>query len=248
MAFSFNPGQSTPSSPQGSAGWGAAPGVGGVAPSTPSAPAVPNSPFLFMQQRGAEKSSVAYMQILLFVVFVIAVIASISLFSYSFYLSSSIDAKKKEILLKETSFKEYPFAEMKKTSDKIAILGNLLNEYASVRSSFRLLERVVEHQVLFTKFEIMREKEGTYTLKLAATTNDYKTLVQQLEALKLAEYAKVTPNQKVDKVKEDKASKLGPIKVDITAPAAIRGILPEDILFDVAPPEQVASSTPKQTP
>lgn len=202
---------------------------------------------MFIQQRGQEITVNAYLQIILLVVCLISVLASLTLFGYSFYLSSIIKEKQAMIDESEATAKSYPFEEMKRLSNRIGSLGLLLGEYASIRSPLMLLEKVVENKVLFTEFEFKREPTSQYSMRLIASTNDYRTLVQQLDALNLGEYTKILPTRKIDNVEEDKASKDGLIKLRILAPLSVQGILPEDILFEDLVKKK-ATSTQEVTP
>ncbi len=80
MPFSFNPGQSAQTAPQGGQGIGAPLGSAATASSSPS---VPDSPFLFIQQRGKELTINAYLQIIILLIATLSIISAITLFAYS---------------------------------------------------------------------------------------------------------------------------------------------------------------------
>lgn len=230
MPFSFNPtvasgNQDTPS-PQ-----------GGFAPSESSspladAPSVGNTPFLFFDQRAQEKSTLAYVQIVAGVLFILSIIASITLFGYSLYLKKSIEDKRLVIENSESDFKEYPYDEMRNSYKQLVTMDVLLKEYASARTPLLLLEKVVENEVLISNFNLTRDKSGKYNMQLTAVTTNYKVLVQQLEALKLASFAKVAPTQTVGRIEESKQNKNGQIKVQILVPLNIQGVLADTVIFD----------------
>lgn len=235
MPFSFNP---TAQSGTGQAPAATAPQESGFAPSAApnvplsDAPAVPSTPFLFIQQRGGDKTVGAYVQVLLMTVFVLSIVSSITLYAYSFYLKKSIESKKLLVDEAEANFKGYPYEDMKKVYTGLLTLDALLKEYASARTPLLLLEKVVENEVLFSNFTLSRETTGKYTMRLTAVTSNYKVLVQQLEALKLASYAKVAPSQKINKIEEAKQNKNGQIEVEIMAPLNIQGIHPDSVIFE----------------
>jgi hypothetical protein len=180
-------------------------------------------------------------------------VVSASMVGYYFYIRSSVASKKLLIDNQEATFKEYPYEDMKKVYDRMMALNILLKDYVTVRSSFRFLESIVENQVLFTQFALNKDDlTGVYTLQLLASTNDYKTLVQQLGAFNLAEYAKIVPSPRVDKITEQKESKEGTIKVQMTAPVNIAGILPEEVIgdsiVDASSSKTPVATTSNQTP
>ena len=225
MPFSFNPGQSATMAPQGGQGIGV-PGADPV--TTSSLPSVPDSPFLFMQQRGREMTINAYLQIIILLIAALSVLAAITVFAYSLFLSSNIKKTKEALAVKEKSFKDYPLSEMKRLSDRASAVDQLLKSYVSIRSPLKLLEDVVEKQVLFDEFILTREKSGGYIANFTVVTNDYQSLIQQLEALKLTRYSKVAPSSKLDKFIEGKDLSL---RVKVITPLFAQGVLPDDIVF-----------------
>ncbi len=226
MPFSFNPGQTTAPA-AGAAGWQAAP----EAPA-PVTQATTTLPIIFFQESGKEKSLMAYIQLVLIAVCFTAVLTSASMYAYYFFISKSIASKKLEIEGKEATFKEYPYTEMKKTYDRMVDLDFLLKDYATVRSSFRFLEAIVENKVLFGQFSLQKNESGQLNMSLLARTNDFKTLSQQMGAFGLPQYMKIVPSEHLDNIQEEKESKLGTIKVLINAPVSIQGMLPEDVVTD----------------
>jgi hypothetical protein len=219
MSFSFNPGQQAQAGEPMSGG-GLTPPVPQGEPS--GAIAVPDSPFLFMQQRGQDMTVGAYVQIILVMVSILAVAVSVTLFAYSTYLTSAINSKKEEIATRDATFKDFPIDEMKRVSLRYSTLDSLLKDYLSVRVPLKMLEDVVEKQVVFDKFKISRD---IYTLEYFMTfsvvTTNYRALVQQLDALNLTQYSKVTNKAKTGGL-SDLDSKL---KVTITAPISANGVL-----------------------
>ncbi len=256
MPFSFNPTAQSGNQPETGGAPLAPTGNFSSAPIAPlsDAPTVPDTPFLFIQQRGGDKTVQAYLQVLLMTVFILAVISSITLFAYSMYLKKSIESKKLLVEESEASFKTYPYEEMKKTYNNMTILNTLLKEYASARTPLMLLEKVVENEVLFSSFSLTRDTTGRgatgkYTMRLTAVTSNYKALIQQLEALKLASYTKVAPSQKISKIEEDMQNRNGQIEFEIVAPLNIQGIHPDSIIFEniVDVGRQVGTSTQPST-
>ena len=232
MSFSFNPGQQAQAGEPMSGG-GLTPPVPQGEPS--GAIAVPDSPFLFMQQRGQDMTVGAYVQIILVMVSILAVAVAVTLFAYSTYLTMSIESNKDELLAKDASFKDYPIEDMKKLSARFSALGLVLKDYVSVISPLKLLEDVVEKQAVFDKFSLGRDKKTSqYVVAFTVVTNNYKTLIQQLEALHLNQYSKIVPKTKFDNLSYTDSL----IKVEVTAPILAQGQLSENVVF------VTSSSTP----
>lgn len=234
MPFSFNPTAQSGNQPE-TGGVPLAPtGNFSSAPIAPlsDAPTVPDTPFLFIQQRGGDKSTLAYIQIIAATLAVLSVISTITLFAYSFYLQKSIDSKRTLVEESEVGLKEYPYDDMSKVYRQKVTLESLLKDYASARTPLLLLEKVVENEVVFDNFILSREKSGKYNMQLTAYTSNYKVLIQQLDALKLGSFAKVATQQKISKIEDSKQTKSGQIEVQIIIPLNIQGTLSESVIFD----------------
>ncbi|MBP6888730.1 MAG: hypothetical protein KBC21_03425 [Candidatus Pacebacteria bacterium] len=230
MPFSFNP-----TAQAGGTQEGGNPSAVGVAPqnspdiSINDAPSVPDTPFLFLQQRGTGTISMnAYLQMLLVLICVLTVVSSITLFAYGMYLSSSIESKKEQLAAQEASFKEYPFDDMRKLSDKVNLVGLLLKDYISIRSPLKLLEDVVENKAYFDNFSLAKEKKGGYIASFNIVTSEYEPLIQQLEALKLTQYTKIAPQPKTEKLIDNKKQTL---MIRVTTPIIVQGVLPDEVVF-----------------
>ncbi len=231
MPFSFNP-----TAQAGGTQEGGNPSAVGVAPqnspdiSINDAPSVPDTPFLFLQQRGTGTISMnAYLQMLLVLICVLTVVSSITLFAYGMYLSSSIESKKEQLAAQEASFKEYPFKDMERLSTRITLVDQLLKEYISIRSPLKLLEDVVEDTAYFDKFLLTREKKIGYSASFLVITNNYQSLIQQLEALKLTQYTKIAPQPQADSFAEEKKQQY--LTVKVTTPIIVQGVLPDEVVF-----------------
>jgi Tfp pilus assembly protein PilE len=225
MPFSFNPGQAgTPGGPA----QGMAPTQAQVAANATSAPSVPDSPFLFMRYRDREMPINAYLQILLILVAFLSILASLILFSYSSYLTSSIERQAQELTDKDAGFKDYDVESMKRLSKRFSALEKLMKEYVSVRSPLKILEAIVENQAVFNNFSITRnQKDSGYTMSFSVLTNNYRVLIQQLIALNLNEYSKVIPQKKISTPIDSRSI----IKLQITAPVFTQGILSDEVIF-----------------
>jgi hypothetical protein len=246
MPFSFNPESQAPAPGQGFTSASGVSTSASQAAAASAAPSVPDSPFLFMRQRGQEMSINSYLQIILIIVAILSVVASIILFSYSMYLTASISSKKDELVARDATFKEYPIDDMKRTSKRFSVLGQILKDYLSVRSPLKLLEDVVENQAVFDNFNLTRNSENSgYSMAFSVITNNYRVLLQQLDALNLSQYSKIVPQKKLGTVADSVTS----IKIQVTAPVFASGLLSDDVVFVPVPPSSSAGvSTGSTTP
>lgn len=227
MAFTLNQGQGGAAPQAGGVSAAPQPGMAVASQQTSQGlPSVPDSPFLFMRQRGGEVSVNAYLQILLAVVALVSVIVATVLFTYRLYLTSSIESKKSEITLRDASFKDYPYDDMRRLSKRMENLSLLMQKYVSARSPLKILEDVVEKQVVFDNYVLSR-KGDAYTVVFAVLTTNYRALIQQLEALSLAQYAKIAPQPKTTAFSDG----VNALKIVVTAPVLVQGLLPEQVNF-----------------
>ncbi len=225
MAFSFTPGQIAPQGSQPSTGPVGINASSIVAPVTgpPS-----NSPFLFIRERGQPLSMMACVQIVLVALASLAIVVSIILFAYSLYLQASIDKKRTELGTREVLFKKYPFEEMRSLSIRLSSLDSLLKGYISPRSPLKFLENVVENKVVIDDFSLSQPISGTgYAIDFTVITDSYATLIQQLGALNLKEFAKVAPKPKQGSLTDSTTF----IKLKVTTPILVQGSLPDEIVF-----------------
>ncbi len=240
MAFSFSPGQIAPQGSQ------AITPPGTVAPGTAPAQTVgppSESPILFIRERGGPISVMASIQIVLIVVATLSVVICGTLYGYSVYLTSQIEAKKAELEARDATFPDYPYDKMVRLSKRMALLNKLLQDYISPRSPLKFLENVVENRVYFDNYTLSRDRLGAYTINFTAITTDYIALIQQLGALKLTEYSKVVPNPKVTGLESIGGNV--EIKVQVTTPVLVQGKLPDEIVFLADDSKSTASSTVK---
>ena len=229
MAFSFNPGQiQTPGAPQ--------EGVPGVA-------VAPNpfatSPILVLREKDGTISPWAWAQLLLIVFNIVTVVVCAVLFGYTTYLTKSIDSKRQELLDADATFKDYPFKDMHRLSSRMSNLDKLLKNYVSIRSPLTFLERVVENQVVFDEFNFGPSLEGGDVISFVAVTGDYRSLVQQLDALNLTQFSKVVKQPKVNGFKDDTKT----LRIKVTTPVYVQGLLPGDVDNMLIPPLSDSSAT-----
>lgn len=256
MAFTFNQGQSeqgaVPPTPQ-------APVITSVensqssipVPTLGAVPSVPDSPFLYIQQRGGgqEVSPNAYIQLVLTLVAVISVIMSLTMFVYGYYLSWNIDKHKKELASRDAEFKVYPYDEMKRYSLRVKNLDFLMKEYLPVESPLLIMEKVIERNAVLDEFSLKQDNiDGKYLANFTVSTNNYRSLIQQLASFNLKEYGKYAPNPKANGLIQDDTS----VKVKILTPImGMQGLLKNQINLEeslsIANNIQTASSSANGT-
>jgi hypothetical protein len=240
MAFSFSPGQIAP---QGSQAVNQ-PGVvapGTVASTTVGTPS--DSPFLIIKERseGRPISIMACVQVVLLLASILSIFICLVMYGYSVYLKNQVEKKQQLLLDTEAGLPDYPYDKMYRLSRRMIVLDNLLKNYISSRSPLKFLENVVENQVFFDNFSLAKDRKGSYAVTFAAKTYNYKSLIQQLEALKLTEYQKVAPTPKTGGIEGSDE-----IKVMVNTPIFVQGKLPDDVVFFVTQIKQ-SSSTPITT-
>lgn len=232
MAFSFNPGQISPASAPGQVDQAQQP----VAVSQGD----PKSPIYFLRDKGKPFSIPMGLQIILIVINICAVGICIVLFTYSFYLTARIEEHKEKVLAQEAQFKTYPFDDMRRLSKRLTSVGKLLNEYIAVESPLKYLERIVENEVYFDKFSFGNDK-GVNFVSFEAYSTNYKSLIQQLDALNLNNYTRVAPTPKFTNFTDQDRS----IKVAVRSNIVVAGKLPIEVdgLFDLVSTSTIITST-----
>lgn len=226
MAFSFTPGQIAPQGsqaivPPGTVAAGVAPVVG-----PPS-----DSPFLIIRERGQPVSVMACVQLVLVVVAILSIVIGATMYSYSVYLTTQIETKRKDIDTKDAEFPVYAYDDMLRLSIRMATLDRLLKSYVSPRSPLKFLENVVENQVAFNGFVLNKDLSDAFKITFIAETTNYKSLIQQLAALNLTEYHRIVPTPKSSGIAESGTI----IKISVTTPVLVQGKLPDDVVFIADP-------------
>jgi hypothetical protein len=189
MSFSFNPGQQQATPSQGVTSTPAVNSDGVPVLQVPVVPTITTgpveekiSPFAF---RNRNKSNFSvYFQFVVFFIFAVMFLTTLGLFAYQRILLSQINTLKEEIDAKQAKFPQLELTKMVRLSDRLKIINTVMNERASVRTAFRILEETVEDPVTYTRFSLSknRSKKG-YNLSFAGETTSYYSLYQQIEAL-----------------------------------------------------------------
>jgi hypothetical protein len=186
------------------------------------------------------EGGMSWIQLMLFVVFGIACLIAIGLFGYKYYLSSQIAAKKAKIAQYEQNLAEFPLEDMRKVSNRIKIINQLINEHPSANVAFRVLEDSVENMITYTNFNLRSDGGKSYSLQMTASAPDYKSIAQQMDTFKRKPYTTYIPDVVVDGLTPDTTGK---ITFTLKTPILITGILPEELNLSEGAAARVASST-----
>ncbi|MEZ0208849.1 MAG: hypothetical protein ACAH17_01575 [Candidatus Paceibacterota bacterium] len=228
MPFSFKPDISAPSD---------APLNGTTLPSATLAGS-PSS----MMARAQEEGKSIFQLVLMFLAGG-SVLAAIGMFGYSYYLGSQVEGKKAKLASYETQLAGLPLEDMRKLSNRIKILNQLVKTHPSANVAFRIVEDSVENQVTYNKFDLnYSESAKGYTLVLSGVAPDYKGVAQQIDTFKRKPYTTYISGVTVEGLSPDK---VGKISFNVKMPIAVLGLLPEDVNLSEGAAERVASSTPE---
>jgi hypothetical protein len=201
MPFNFAPGQQ-PANPQ--ASQSEAPAL--VVPTVPNIANAGNalvaeklSPFAY-KNRSKSKFGI-YFQSVIFLAFGIALFTAIGLFVYVQILSGQIERKKAELAAKEANFPKFKPGEVDeiiKLADRVKFVNKLINEQASVRTAFKMVESSVNDDVVYTKFSLSRSKtKKGFDIAFDGQTNGYYALYKQVEALKSKTFSDIFSNVQI---------------------------------------------------
>lgn len=189
----------------------------------------------------ASEEGKSFFQMLLFFVFGASVLLALGLVGYKYYLSSQIEAKKATLASYESRLATLPLEEMRKLSNKIKLINQLVKEHPSVNVAFRIIEDSVENHVTYNRFELRYDTTAkAYSLQLAGVAPDYRGVAQQVDTLKRKPYTTYIPSVIVEGLTPDD---LGRINFTMKLPISIMGLLPEGVNLSEGAAARIASST-----
>lgn len=178
---------------------------------------------------------------------ILGIAASIALgmLGYYFYIQSSVESKKTKILEYETKLGAFPLEEMRHFSNRLKFVNQLIKEHPSVNAAFRLLEESVEDRITYSSFEFGYDEGAKVpTIAVDGVAPDYKTLAQQMDALKAKPYTTYISNVELQNLEPNDK---GLISFRLSMSVAVKGVLPEElILANAAPVDTTASSTSQE--
>ncbi len=233
MPFSFKPNQED------------VPSGGITPPPTMSSPAAPFNGTPAEARVSGEKKGIV--QVLLYAVAGGAVLVTLVLVGYQYFLNSQIQSKKDALALYETKLSGMPLEEMRKTSDRIKAINQILQEHASVSTAFRVLEDSIEHPLTYTRFGLsLNPTNKTYDLEVGVIAPDYKSVAQQLDTFNKSDtYKEFIPSVTYSGISLDALT--GKVTTAFRMPIHIEGKVPETIIFKGDTPQTVSLNTEEAT-
>lgn len=195
----------------------------------------------------ASSAGKSFMEILLFMIFGATILITVGLLGYKFFLSSQIEGKREKLASYEAGLTGYPIEEMRKLSNRLKIVSQLVKDHPSVNVAFLIVEASVENMVTFTKFDLRySDTAKSYKLVLNGVAPDYKAVAQQLDALQMDPYKRYIPKFTLETLNPDAN---GRIVFSLNMPITIMGLVPDtfsvmDGVTRPAAPVQVSTTTP----
>lgn len=181
-------------------------------------------------------------QLVLMAVFGAAVLIAVGLFGYQYYLSSQIDAKKALLADYESRLATLPLEDMRKLSNRIKIINQLVKEHPSANVAFRIVEDSIENQVTYERFELRYNTQTKgYALQLGGVAPNYKSIAQQVDTLKRKPYTTYIQDIVVEGLQPNETGNIG---FTLKMPILIAGLLPEGINLSDGAAARVASTSP----
>ncbi len=252
MPFSFNPGQEQTNASQTAQ---AMPASNNGVPvlNVPVAPTISLTPVvepisMFAYRNRSKSKFGAYFQFAIFGVFGVLAIASMVLFVYQTTLKANIETKKAELLAAEKNFKEIPLEDMQKLASRLAKINTIINERASVRTAFAIIEDSINDPVTYNKFSLAKSKKDKnyYDLSFAGETDSYVALYQQINVYNSPEFAKVFRG-KLNIGGIGPLDKKGLVSFKIDTSVAISGIDSPETFSVIGTSTRVISTSTKAT-
>ncbi|MEN9337966.1 MAG: hypothetical protein RIQ41_280 [Candidatus Parcubacteria bacterium] len=180
-------------------------------------------------------------ELILIVIFGITALLALSLIGYKYFLSSQIESKKASLASFESQLATFPLEEMRKLSNRIKIVNQLVKEHPSANVAFRIVEDSIEHHVTYKRFDLRYgDSMKSYQLQLDGVAPDYKGVAQQVDTLKRKPYTTYIQNVLVDGLQPDTTGK---ITFGLRMGIGIMGLLSEDVNLSDEALVRVASST-----
>lgn len=193
-----------------------------------------------MAREGEHGKSIV--QLILMAVFGAAVLIAVGLFGYQYYLSSQIDTKKALLADYESRLGTLPLEDMRKLSNRIKIINQLVKEHPSANVAFRIVEDSIENQITYQRFELRYNTQTKgYALQLGGTAPDYKSIAQQVDTLKRKPYTTYIQDIVVEGLQLNERGNIG---FTLKMPIMIAGLLPEGINLSDGAAARVASTSP----
>lgn len=129
---------------------------------------------------------------------------------------------------------------MQRLSSRLSLINKIMNERASVRTAFTIVEESIDSPVVYNKFSLSKSrKDAFYDLSFGGETNSYSALYQQIEILNNKQFSKVFPKLNISGIGPLDKKGMASFRVDTSV--AIAGLDPDG--FTVIHKNSQASST-----
>ena len=210
-------------------------------PVAPMAPAGTPTPVPTIASREVAADS-SLVDLLIRIAFGLAFCIVVGLVGYKYYLSEKIDFKKSQIQSYDAQLAGLPVEDMRKLSNRIKLVNQLVKEHPSISSAFEILEASVENQITYSGFDLRyNDTAKNYQLQLRGYAPNYKSIAQQVDTYKRKPYSAYVSNLVVEGLVPNEK---GLISFVFKMPVAIAGVLPETIQLADGPTPSSASTTP----
>lgn len=237
MPFSFNP-DKDPTSPQ-----------NGVSPSTSnpvSTQTVSSSANIDIYNRPENKSGFGLTTILTIIVVIFVIIAG-GLYFYVLSLNKSIENSKAQIAVYNEKIKGFDFNSISNLANRLEAIDSLLVNHPFVSTSLDLVKDSVENNITYKSFTINSGSgdDKSYSLILEGESKDYKSLIQQIDTLKLEPiYIKYISNVEVKGLTPNKNGKVDfSLSMKVLTRGDMARLYNENKNMTNNIPEQVVSTT-----
>lgn len=162
-------------------------------------------------------------------IFGILLLITVGLFIYQWYLQAQIEGKKQALATFESQLASVPLQDIRKLSARLKAANQLIKDHPFANVMFKVIEDSVENNIIFSKFTIQNDLTAlAYIGTLEGVAPDYRSIVQQIETFKREPYTKYMSQVQVKNLRPDASGK---VSFSITFNAAIRGVLPEEVIF-----------------
>lgn len=173
----------------------------------------------------------------------LTLLVCVVLIGYKFYLSSQIENKKAVLASYESRLAGFPLEDMRKLSNRIRLINQLVKEHPSVNVAFRILEDSIENPVTYTRFDLRyNESTKSYQLNIGAIAPNYRGVAQQVDTYKRKPYTNYLSSVSVEGLQP---TDRGSVEFSLKMPIMIAGLLPEELNLSDGAAALIASSSPQ---
>lgn len=201
------------------------------------------APVTLMERAKTEGTSL--FGVLLFMVFGATALLTVGLFAYKYYLTSQVEAKKSILSQYEAQLTGIPLEEMRKVSNRMKVVNQLVKEHPSVNVAFLILEASIEHMLTLNTFDMhYSETSKSYQLNVGGIAPDYKAIAQQMDTYARKPYSTYVSKVTVDNLYPNDS---GQVLASFIMPVSIMGLVPETFSLIDGAADAAASFSPEDS-